>query len=91
MNTHIVTRKLSGPNGVIPIGTEIDASDFRNVELLVKQRYLKPLETAPDADFQKQVVAAVMKDIQEGGPLSELLRVPNIQVPAKSQSNQNRK
>lgn len=38
---HIVMRPVSGPEGLIPSGTPVDASTWRNVEKLVSQRYLR--------------------------------------------------
>lgn len=38
---HIVMRPVSGPEGVIPSGTLVDVSTWRNAERLVSQRYLR--------------------------------------------------
>lgn len=77
MNTHIVTRALPGPNGLIPVGTEIDAVDFKRVDLLVAQRYLKPLKSDIDseesASFEERVIAVVLKHARDGGELASLL------------------
>lgn len=72
MNTHVVTKALPGPNGLIPVGTEIDASDFRKVDLLVTQRYLRPLQATVDAEFEEKVLAVISKHMAEGGRLASL-------------------
>lgn len=84
MNTHIVTKALPGPNGLIPVGTEIDASDFKKVDQLVAQRYLRPLKPAIDAEFEARVVAAVLKNVREGGELSTLF--PSLAEPKAKQA-----
>lgn len=76
MNTHIVTRALPGPNGLIPIGTEINADDFRKVDLLIAQRYLKPLQPAIEAEFEQRVLAVITKHLGEGGELAHLSHAP---------------
>lgn len=42
--THIVVRPLPVNGETLPIGTEVDASGWRTLERLVRQRYLKPVE-----------------------------------------------
>lgn len=76
MNTHIVTKALPGPNGVIPVGTEINANDFRKVDLLVSQRYLRPLQPAIEAEFEQRVLTVILKHLGEGGELVHLNRIP---------------
>lgn len=65
---------------MIPVGTEIDASDFRKVDLLVAQRYLKPLDPVVDQSLESQVVAIVLKHAQEGGDLASLFTPQTPQV-----------
>lgn len=44
MYTHIVTRKFTIAGGVeLSYGTQIDASDWPNVDLLVNTNFLRPL------------------------------------------------
>lgn len=81
MNTHVVLKKLPGPNGqTIEAGAEVDASEWRNAPLLVKQRYLKPLDGVVDDgtqylvdNFEQRVIAAIKKDLLEGGELAQML------------------
>jgi hypothetical protein len=42
--THVVTRSFGGPAGPLLPGQEVDAADWRNTELLVKRRFLRPIE-----------------------------------------------
>jgi hypothetical protein len=91
MNTHVVLRKLPGPNGEISPGTEVDASEWRNAPLLVKQRYLKPIDAVAEPDgqsqapmnFDKQVIDVIKRDILEGGELYDLL-AQRFQPPAEA-------
>lgn len=41
--THVVTRPLPTANGTLEVGTEVNASKWRNARLLESQRYIKPL------------------------------------------------
>jgi hypothetical protein len=43
MNTHVVVKPLPLGGEVLEPGTEVDASDWRNREVLESQRYLKSL------------------------------------------------
>ena len=94
MNTHVVTKALSGPNGQLEPGTEVDASEWSNAPLLVSQRYLKPLDavaepdgqTQPSVTFEEKVVAVIKKNLSEGGELAQLLRGLLEQAPAQRSS-----
>lgn len=44
MNTHVVTKPLSTADGVLPIGTPVDASAWTHTQQLVEQRYIKPIQ-----------------------------------------------
>lgn len=44
--THVVLRPFPGPGGPQLPGTEVDASEWRNTESLVKRRYLRPIAQA---------------------------------------------
>lgn len=44
MNTHVVTKSFSGPEGVVSPGTEVDASDWRHARQLEEQRFIKPIQ-----------------------------------------------
>ena len=87
MFTHIVTKKFSGPNGDQKIGTEVDASEWRNTPMLVKQRYLKPLDgvEAPaevsqtainelPSDFDQRITEVILNDLRQGGPIAQVLK-----------------
>lgn len=41
--THAVVRSFPGPGGLLSAGAEVDASRWRNTELLVAQRFLRPI------------------------------------------------
>lgn len=43
MSTHVVTRPLPMGKEMLEPGAEVDASTWRNVRLLVEQRYLQPI------------------------------------------------
>ena len=93
MNTHVVIKRLPGPDGKpIEVNTEVDASEWRNAPLLVKQRYLKPLDgvvaptemaSADLADLRGQVTEIVLADLRDDGPIAHALR--NMVQPRKSQ------
>lgn len=84
MNTHLVIKRLPGPNGQhIEAGTEVDATEWRNAPLLVEQRYLKPLDgveaPAHDApldllDVRGQVTEIILQDLRENGPIARALK-----------------
>ena len=84
MNTHLVIKRLPGPNGQpIEAGSEVDASEWRNAPLLVEQRYLKPLDgveapvnSAPLdlSDFRGRVTEIVLQDLRENGPIAHALK-----------------
>jgi len=91
MKTHVVLKKLPGPNGTeFPRGTEVDASEWRNAPLLVEQRYLKPIDAVAEPDeqtrlaasFAQQVIQIVKQDILDGGELYEVLRA-RFQTPVE--------
>lgn len=44
MNTHVVTKSLPKGEVVLPVGTEVDASEWRLAKSLEEQRYIKPLQ-----------------------------------------------
>lgn len=87
MNTHKVLKQLPGPGGkIIKAGTEVDASEWRNAHLLVKQRYLEPLEGVDstvvegEATFEQRVTNIVLDDLKTNGPIAQALR-GSMQVP----------
>jgi hypothetical protein len=45
MNTHVVCKPLPAADGVLPSGTQVDASDWapRKVQVLIASRFLRPL------------------------------------------------
>ena len=104
MNTHLVLKKLSGPDGEIKPGTEVDASEWRNAPLLVRQRYLKPLDgveaprevseasaTELPSELDQRVIDIVAKNIREGGELAQLLRADQIaKLPVSKKNRGNR-
>jgi hypothetical protein len=44
MNTHVVIKPLSTSDGILPIGTEVDASGWKRTRQLEDQRYIKPIQ-----------------------------------------------
>lgn len=44
MNTHIVTKPLPRGEVTLPIGIEVDASDWKFARQLEEQRYIKPIQ-----------------------------------------------
>jgi len=62
MNTHIVIKPMSTSTGVLPIGTEVDASGWRLVRQLEDQRYIKPIQ--PDGRDKRMG----RKDKEDGKP-----------------------
>lgn len=44
MNTHVVTKPLSTAEGVLDIGTPVDASQWQYTRQLEEQRYIKPIQ-----------------------------------------------
>jgi hypothetical protein len=44
MNTHVVTKPLSTRDGILPVGAEVNASDWRLTRKLEEQRYIKPIQ-----------------------------------------------
>lgn len=95
--THIVLKKLPGPNGDIKPGTEVDASEWRNAPLLVEQRYLKPLDgveasidlpAEAEIDLRARVTEIVLEDLREDGPIAHALRMLS---PADAISSKRRK
>lgn len=44
MKTHVVTKPLSTSDGVLPVGTPVDASDWTHTQQLIEQRYIKPIQ-----------------------------------------------
>jgi hypothetical protein len=87
MTTHLVLKKLPGPNGELVPGTEVDASEWRNLKLLVEQRYLKPLdgvEAPANLDSatalpivgasREQIIATVAEDLRNNGELAQIIR-----------------
>lgn len=92
MNTHLVLKKLPGPNGELKPGVEVDASEWRNMALLVEQRYLKPLDgvEAPTelvngkaGSLTEQVTAVVLADLASNGPIAQALAVRGIATEGK--------
>lgn len=79
MNTHVVIKKLPGSNGHILPGTEVDASEWRNAQLLVAQRYLKPIDAVAEPDqtqtatFAQRVIDVVKQNLLDHGELYELM------------------
>lgn len=45
-STHVVVRAFPGPGGILPRGTEVDASGWRNAEMLTKHRFIQPIGKA---------------------------------------------
>lgn len=44
MQTHVVTRKFSGPGSVqLMPGTQVEASNWPNLNVLINTNYLRPL------------------------------------------------
>jgi len=66
--THVVCKPLPIATGVLPSGTPVDASGWRNTDRLVASRYLRPLR----ADEQ---------DNQSGAPVK---RLRGQEVPANA-------
>jgi len=104
MKTHVVLKKLPGPNGDIKPGTEVDASEWRNTPLLVSQRYLKLLDgvEAPrevsetsiselPSEFDQRVTELVLNDLRQGGPIAQFLKSVEFgAVPIQSAEKQKR-
>lgn len=99
MNTHIVLKKLPGPNGKeLKPGTEVDASEWRNTPLLVAQRYLKPLDgvEAPTEagsvalSVVQQVTAIVLNDLAQNGPIAQALSERSVLTSEPKQTKQRR-
>lgn len=44
MNTHVVTKSLPTADGVLEIGTPVDASEWKFARQLEEQRYIKPVQ-----------------------------------------------
>jgi len=42
--THVVIRPFPGPGGLQLPGAEVDASEWRNTDALVRRRYLRPID-----------------------------------------------
>lgn len=53
MSTHVVMRRLPGPSGDLPAGTEVDASTWKNKEALVSMGYIKPVEKPKKETYGK--------------------------------------
>ncbi|HEX7334225.1 MAG TPA: hypothetical protein VF290_22155 [Pyrinomonadaceae bacterium] len=99
MNTHVVLKKLPGPNGKeLKPGTEVDASEWRNALLLVEQRYLKPLDgveapieaSAGSRSLTEQVTGILLADLAQNGPIAQALSERGIIAIEPKQSKQRR-
>jgi hypothetical protein len=87
VNTHRVLKALPMGNGEpLKPGTEVDASEWRTLPLLVKQRYLQPLDGVADTYgrqhvsseledelFEARVVAVIKKHVSANGELAQML------------------
>lgn len=51
MNIHVVMRPVSSAGGLIPSGTIVDTSQWRNAARLLTQRYLRPATSEEAASF----------------------------------------
>lgn len=63
MYTHKVLRSISGPDGIIPAGTLVNASDWKHVEQLIDMNRLMAIDE-PIAPIQSEALA------QNPAPLS---------------------
>lgn len=59
MATHVVCKPLPSADGLLPSGTQVDASDWPHTPRLVTMRYLRPLradeqDEQPDAPPRRQ-------------------------------------
>lgn len=99
MNTHVVTKPFSTGAESLELGTEVDASEWKNARLLEEQRFIRPLDgvraepwmttanPAESSEFYQRVVDGVIAKLRESGELAQLIQ-PNGREPRMGRKDQ---